>query len=380
MKKVFFGILMAIVSAAESVAVPSCTSSFLQPKHVCIADDKFLIPESVGCDKQCNGQQMMQCGPLCARYRAKGWISKKLKAGSWFPEECDDEESCLSYCNGSAACFECSGGRWRLIDNDPECKTPEPEPEPEPEPKPKPQPRVGGRQAVDDCDNCEAIDLGTPSVNTQYTDLFKRLLLKREWCGDPNVCADTYAYLCNEECIGDKRKGFVNNKETNASWAPAECSDSGVNHVPICQGIPVCYECTTDGWVPTGSINDCDDGDVRRNSVSPIVGGTGTGGCQYCCADSDRLRRVTAAMDILNNFIDNADVSVWKTADGKFNATRLASDFGAGVVLGTVGGLITNKVIKKKQVENNLDGYQCLVGGQVVAEYGDEFIIGMSAK
>ncbi|MEE1111180.1 MAG: hypothetical protein UIH99_03120, partial [Alphaproteobacteria bacterium] len=60
-----------------------------------------------------------------------------------------------------------------------------------------------------------------------------------------------------------------------------------------------------------------------------------------------------------------------------FNGVRLASDATAGVVLGTAGGLISNSLIKKSQLEKGMEGVSCTVGGQVVADYGDEFSVGM---
>nr|MBQ0091502.1 hypothetical protein [Candidatus Enterousia merdequi] len=66
----------------------------------------------------------------------------------------------------------------------------------------------------------------------------------------------------------------------------------------------------------------------------------------------------------------------WKTADGKFNTKRLAADLSAGVVLGTVGGVVSGVVIKKKQVEKGFDALHCTVGGQTVADWGDEFSVG----
>ena len=65
--------------------------------------------------------------------------------------------------------------------------------------------------------------------------------------------------------------------------------------------------------------------------------------------------------------------TVWRTEEGKFNTARLASDATAGVVLGTVGGIVSGKVIKKKQLEKGFDALQCTVGGQKMADYGDTF-------
>ena len=65
--------------------------------------------------------------------------------------------------------------------------------------------------------------------------------------------------------------------------------------------------------------------------------------------------------------------SKWRDAEGKFNTARLASDSIAAVVLGTAGGLISSKVIKKKQVENGFEDIKCTIGSQEVADWGDEF-------
>ena len=73
----------------------------------------------------------------------------------------------------------------------------------------------------------------------------------------------------------------------------------------------------------------------------------------------------------------DSDRSVWKNADGSFNATRLASDLTAGVVLGTVGGVVSGVLIKKSQVEKGFDALNCTVNGQKVADWGDEFSVGL---
>ena len=82
-------------------------------------------------------------------------------------------------------------------------------------------------------------------------------------------------------------------------------------------------------------------------------------------------------MSVLNAFAAGQDASVWRNADGKFNTARLASDATAGVILGTAGGLISNKLIKKNQVKKGFEGIGCYVGGQAVAEFGDEFTVGI---
>jgi len=70
-------------------------------------------------------------------------------------------------------------------------------------------------------------------------------------------------------------------------------------------------------------------------------------------------------------------LSVWKTSKGDFNTARLASDSVAGVVLGTAGGLITSKVVKKNQVKTGFEDISCTIGGQKVADWHDEFTVGI---
>ena len=87
------------------------------------------------------------------------------------------------------------------------------------------------------------------------------------------------------------------------------------------------------------------------------------------------------AEKVLTEFFAYADndknKNVWKDKDGNFNTARLASDLTAGVVLGTVGGVVSGVVIKKKQVEKGFNALHCTVGGQTVADWGDTFRIGI---
>ena len=89
-------------------------------------------------------------------------------------------------------------------------------------------------------------------------------------------------------------------------------------------------------------------------------------------------RKILSAMSLLNAFDAATKESVWKDKDGKFNTARLASDTAAGVILGTAGGLISNKLIKKSQVKKGFENIGCYVAGQEVAAYGDEFTVGMN--
>lgn len=85
------------------------------------------------------------------------------------------------------------------------------------------------------------------------------------------------------------------------------------------------------------------------------------------------------AIDNMNAFFKMAeeDTTVWRTEEGKFNTARLASDATAGVVLGTVGGVVSAKVIKKNQLEKGYDALKCTIGGQKMADWGDVFNVGL---
>lgn len=95
----------------------------------------------------------------------------------------------------------------------------------------------------------------------------------------------------------------------------------------------------------------------------------------YSALSTDVNNAYIQLTSIHNKFRD--DVSVWKNEEGKFNTARLASDSIAGVVLGTAGGLITSSVVKKNQVENGFEDIKCTIGGQNVAEWGDQFRVGI---
>ncbi|MFQ6739421.1 MAG: hypothetical protein ACLRFJ_02015 [Alphaproteobacteria bacterium] len=77
----------------------------------------------------------------------------------------------------------------------------------------------------------------------------------------------------------------------------------------------------------------------------------------------------------INNL--GGELKKWRNIDGSFNTARLASDSIAGVVLGTVGGVVTSSIIKKNQVEDGFEDIKCAIGGQSVASYGDQFSVGL---
>lgn len=90
--------------------------------------------------------------------------------------------------------------------------------------------------------------------------------------------------------------------------------------------------------------------------------------------DTEKVKKIVADLD---QKAANFKRSDWKNEEGKFNTARLISDSVAGVVLGTAGGLITSSVVKKSQVKSGFEDLNCAIGGQVVAGWGDEFLVGI---
>lgn len=86
---------------------------------------------------------------------------------------------------------------------------------------------------------------------------------------------------------------------------------------------------------------------------------------------------ISNAIKSINDASATLDVSKWRNTEGNFNTSRLLSDSIAGVVLGTAGGLITSHVVKNGQIENGFEDLQCTVGGQVVANWNDQFRVGI---
>ena len=102
---------------------------------------------------------------------------------------------------------------------------------------------------------------------------------------------------------------------------------------------------------------------------------------EWSAEEYNKKQEIEKAKNTLLGFFsyanDDDNKSVWKDAEGNFNTARLASDLTAGVVLGTVGGVVSGVVIKKKQVEKGFNALHCVVGGQTVADWGDTFNVGL---
>ncbi|MFQ6760549.1 MAG: hypothetical protein ACLRFM_04115 [Alphaproteobacteria bacterium] len=134
----------------------------------------------------------------------------------------------------------------------------------------------------------------------------------------------------------------------------------------------VWFNCT-DGN-PNINTNTVEEPVDAEQSNEPQSGAT----AEVICYDNQcRNTNIFDQIDDKIKYLNDTKLSVWRDADGNFNTARLASDSIAGVVLGTAGGVITSKIVKKNQIKNGFEDLKCTIGGQVVATYGDEFTVGV---
>lgn len=196
---------------------------------------------------------------------------------------------------------------------------------------------------------CEECDVPQGTVcDTGKCKFVGDITIKCKVGGSTNISADVdIATADTREMIIEKVKKKY---ETEINKAIANCG-SGQDDVVVSVG---------------------DESIKTSKKSNGVVAGVG----KNANADSDKIR---AAQTRLKEFFSkvDSDKSVWKNADGSFNGVRLASDLTAGVVLGTVGGVVSGVLIKKNQVEKGFDALNCTVGGQKIADWGDEFTVGM---
>lgn len=122
-------------------------------------------------------------------------------------------------------------------------------------------------------------------------------------------------------------------------------------------------ECPS-GTIKTGGVCKC--ADPNKELVN--------GKCEY--GDAHWSVQIDGYYSQLHGIIDGLKLNVWRDSEGNFNTARLASDSIAGVVLGTVGGVVTAHLVKKNQLKKGFEDIQCHIGGQSVADYGDGFVVG----
>ena len=190
---------------------------------------------------------------------------------------------------------------------------------------------------------------------------FKVLENGTGWCevksGDnqqllPVVCTDKENMDAECNCkpkYTHKENGYCKCDDINARLVDGACSCAHISGAKLENGSCVCGK----------------DKEVSGNQ------------CGYTKEYLNRLK-----IDIDNKYSKLTSItagfkqSEWRDAEGEFNTARLASDSIAGVVLGTVGGVVTSHLVKKAQVKQGFEDLQCYIGGQSVADWGDGFVVG----
>ena len=178
---------------------------------------------------------------------------------------------------------------------------------------------------------------------------------------DPNTphLFDLTEVLVNGKRINDLDEVIRQLHDSKTTYAEFKCNNGNPSINLSEQKNPIGRaECTITGY--------CD----SDNNYGDYTGGYST------TTTTLNIDNITTKLDkILDEHFTKS--SVWKNDEGKFNTARLASDSIAGVVLGTVGGIVTSKIIKKNQIKNGFQDLKCTIGGQAVATYGDEFTVGL---
>ena len=223
-------------------------------------------------------------------------------------------------------------------------------------------------------------------------------------------CEDSYGTWANGVCVCDANKNLI--KDPNAFCV---CKDADHVLVPASKSCEMtytakakllCEAAAVSGAVWNGVECACSEVNKEWNGASCVVSVAyeqcknildatwNTVKKQCVCNDANKIvnnagtkcvetpqtvatRKIGGALEDLRAFVADLEVSKWKDAEGNFNTARLASDLTAGVVLGTAGALITSSVVKKNQVENGFEDISCTIGGQTVADWGDEFTVGV---
>ena len=184
-----------------------------------------------------------------------------------------------------------------------------------------------------------------------------------QWSEDPEgsgnyrcICDDPKSHWTGKECRA--------NGETCAERCAKETMPKGKNETYSPQ--EQCVACCNIGggvdWDMSNHTCDCKDARKAWNAKTNV-----------CDWTNDEI--IKRAVDGVSPFFNNVEKNktVWRTEEGKFNTTRLASDAIAGTVLGTVGGIVSANVIKKNQLAKGYDVLHCAIGGQNVADWGDTF-------
>ena len=316
-------------------------------------------------------------------YEGCEWNGKRFDIGEWYVDakgnklklsyaECSQFQDMNPSDNGKQFYAKCEnvGGENKMhcypIDNDPE----KPKPEKPKQEKPKPE----KPNPVDTCVKSRATDEGKACCYLAEN--------VAKWDGKNCVCTDGLKF----EIVSGK----------GVCKPVKQSDDAGGGATFVC---PAYLMPLLDSWRVECAANTqivslidqlkklCADKNIDEKEFDRLYSLLMAYEPQNCnatpaqpdrSAEIMRIRmEIQSARRALDNIAAGFKTTVWKTADGKFNTSRLLSDSVAGVVLGTTGALVTSHIVKKNQIENGFEDISCTVGGQVVAGWADQFRVGI---
>ncbi len=197
------------------------------------------------------------------------------------------------------------------------------------------------------------------------------------------------AWKCIEQTAGVR---VCAAKECESGWTPINgyCQESKTTQTPQSENKNAVSGGKTEKKM--GVTKTCTDSNMDANCKCIVPGTVEWGGVCVCTDFNKEIKggkceytaayRLTLKADIdskyskIKSLTAGFEANKWRDAEGNFNTARLASDSIAGVVLGTVGGVVTASLVKKSQVKKGFEDIQCHIGGQSVANFGDVFVVG----
>ena len=203
------------------------------------------------------------------------------------------------------------------------------------------------------------------------------------WCVASTYCTDTNTHLniidgtkTDLQCVANNTnvETQINNDETQVNdeeQLPGNNSDDNTDTRNECERGVTGYIIFEDVCMPTAQMQQILS---QRAAQSAQQLAKQQAAAEIANLQSQIDRYAGKIQDIEDAHADDK-VSVWKNEEGKFNTSRLLSDSIAGVALGTVGGLVVNKVVKDKHVETGFEELGCAIDGVKIADFDDDFFI-----
>ena len=340
--------------------------------------------------RECSSNKVIKSGVTSVNIKTSSWKDLTNQgAPGWlvvnrdacYEIDCDTDHGWY-YDSASQTCKE------RKVD-----PNPNPDPTPDPERKTCRERRVNmGTDAIACCDTGKEADwTGGQCVCKDKSKEFRivngrgKCVAKdvpgQKTCREQHATEGTRRMACCD--VEDAGTGYWENGDCYCNDKKAEFKVNNFIGQCIAPSVQPTKDCPSDAH-PSSDNKTCvcnDDKNMEYDGSKCICKDRNKevkdGKCEYSEAYiAILISGLDSKYDTLSTTIGGFEKNVWRDADGNFNTARLASDSIAGVVLGTVGGIVTANLVKKAQVKQGFEDIGCYIGGQSVADYGDEFNVG----